>query len=279
LGPVSLSDKATIEDFVRRNFPSGHLLGIELRRLGGVLNTVYLLESRRENEKQKIVVKVFKDWYGWKWFPLALWTLGTRGFAVLGKSRLEREYAINQFLSSRGVHVPKILYVSPKERLIFKEFVYGANLTGIIKQASSPEKRSDLARVVRQVGREVAKVHMLDVALGDCKPENIILGFDGNMYFVDLEQAERGGDQAWDVAEFLYYSGHYVSLSFSEVAQILAKGFIEGYLEAGGRIENIKKARSPRYVKVFGLFTPPQHILAISNVCGEVLKSKGVGNR
>ncbi len=62
---------------------------------------------------------------------------------------------------------------------------------------------------------------------------------------------------------------------FPEVVQILAKGFIKGYLEAGGRIENIEKARSPRYVKSFALFTPPPHILAISNICAEVLKSRG----
>ncbi len=275
LGLVSLSEKATIEDFVRKNVPNAHTLRIDFRKLGGVLNTVYVLEFGRGKETREIVVKVFKDWFGLKWFPLALWALGTRSFTVLGKSRLEKEYAINKFLSSQGIRVPEIMYVSPKERLIFEEFVYGTNLTEIIKQTTS-HKTAALDEIMRQVGNEVAKVHCLDVALGDCKPENIIFTPDGEVCFLDLEQAERGGDQAWDVAEFLYYLGHHILLSSAEVARTLAEGFIKGYLEAGGDIRNIEKARSPRYLKVFGLFTPPQHILAISAACAEARKGKDI---
>jgi len=283
LGFVSLSDNVTIESFVRRTVPNSYALKVDIKKMGGVLNAVYTLRFQREMGEQKIVVKVFKDWYGWKWFPLALWSLGTRGFAVLGKSRLEREYTINGFLSNQGVYVPRILYISPKERLIFQEFVDGVNLTKIIKQTCSSEEEIDnLVKAFRQAGREIAKIHRLGVALGDCKPENLIITNDERMCFVDLEQAERDGDQAWDIAEFLYYLGHHVSLSFMETtqmvktAQIITKEFIEGYLEAGGKIENLKKIRSPRYVKVFSFFTPPHLLLVISTACGEILKSRSV---
>jgi hypothetical protein len=110
------------------------------------------------------------------------------------------------------------------------------------------------------------------LALGDCKPENIIVNQDSGIWFVDLEQAERGGDQAWDLAELLYYSGHYASLSSVEVAQTIANAFLDGYLEAGGEIKNVRKVRSPRYVKVFSFFASPHILYAISSVCGEKLK-------
>ncbi|TEU05284.1 hypothetical protein E3I90_04555, partial [Candidatus Bathyarchaeota archaeon] len=211
LGLVPLSDKTTIEDFVRKTVPSGTTLDIKIRQMGGVLNSVYLLRFQKNHEEQKVVVKKFKDWLGFKWFPLSLWTLGTKTFAVSGRTRLEREYAINQFLQGHGFPVPKILHISHQERLIFEDFIEGENMVKAIKRLiSSKEKATDEAALVREVGRKIAEAHRLGVAFGDCKPENIIIAKDEKTYFVDLEQATRDGNQVWDVAEFLYYSGHYV---------------------------------------------------------------------
>ena len=273
LGLVSFSDKVTIEDFVKKIFPENQDSKADLEKLGGVLNAVYLLRIHRLGKEQRIVVKVFKDWYGWKWFPLTLWAIGTRGFSVLGKSRLEREYAINRYLSQNNCNVPLIIHMSPKERLIFQEYIEGENLSNVIKKVySSKHEEPKFTEIIRRVGSEIAKVHGLNLALGDCKPENIIVSQDGRIWFVDLEQAERGGDQAWDLAEFLYYSGHYAFISSGEAAQMVTKAFVEGYLEAGGILENVRKARSPRYIKVFSFFTSPNILFAISNVCGEKLK-------
>ncbi|MBS7614722.1 hypothetical protein KEJ18_03200 [Candidatus Bathyarchaeota archaeon] len=271
LGLVSLSEKISIEDFVKKAFPENRDSKVDLEKLGGALNAVYSLKIHRFGREQKIVVKVFKDWYGWKWFPLKLWAFGTRGFSVLGKSRLEREYANNLYLSKNGCNVPLIIHVSPKERLIFQEFIDGESLSNIIKKLySSRQIEPDLIEKVKQVGGEIAKVHRLNLALGDCKPENIIVGPDGKIWFLDLEQAEKGGDQAWDLAELLFYSGHYGFLSSADFAQKVTKAFVNGYLEAGGSVENVKKARSPRYIKVFSFFTPPHILLAISSVCGKI---------
>jgi tRNA A-37 threonylcarbamoyl transferase component Bud32 len=213
-------------------------------------------------------VKKFEDWFGFKWFPLALWTLGTKTFTVLGRSRQEKEYAINQFLRGQGFAVPEILHVSYKERLIFKEFIEGESLVEIVKQIISSTKKASELAIVREVGRKIAESHKLGVSLGDCKPENIIVARDGKIFFVDLEQASRDGNHAWDIAEFLYYSGHYASpISPADPAELIATEFIEGYLEAGGKKESVKKAGSPRYTKVFSVFTAPHFILAISNVC------------
>ncbi|KPV61711.1 MAG: bifunctional UGMP family protein/serine/threonine protein kinase [Candidatus Bathyarchaeota archaeon BA2] len=268
LGPVALSDKSAIEDFVGKTVPGGKALDMKIDEIGGVLNDVYLLRLRRNNREQKVVVKKFRDWSGFKWLPLALWTLGTKTLAVLGRSRLEREYAINQFLHSQGFPVPEVLHVSPRERMIFEEFIEGEKMVKIIKRIISSRKAVKEAALVKEVGRKIAEAHRLGVVLGDCKPENIIVTKDGKTFFVDLEQAARDENQAWDVAEFLYYSGHHVPLISSvEPAKIIAKNFIEGYLEAGGRKETVKKAGSARYAKVFSVFTPPHVLMAISNFC------------
>jgi len=279
LGPVSFSDETTIEDFVRKNIPSAKVEDMKIEEIGGVLNDVYLLTLRRDGEKQRVVVKKFRDWWGFKWFPLALWALGTQSFAVLGRSRLEREYAINRLLHKRRVCVPKILYVSLGERLIFREFVEGENFVGVIKRVitTKGEAAAELA-LVREIGKTIASAHKLGVALGDCKPENIIVTRDGRTCLVDLEQSSRDGNQAWDVAEFLYYSGHYAFPAVStHSVELITREFIRGYLEAGGKREVIKKAGSPRYTKVFSVFTPPHVILAVSNLCkklGEQESSK-----
>jgi len=176
-------------------------------------------------------------------------------------------------LSKNGCNVPLLIHVSPKEKLIFQEYIEGENLANLIKRIySSKHEDLKLTSILKRVGSEIAKIHGLDAALGDCKPENIIVGQDGRIWFVDLEQAERGGDQAWDLAEFLYYSGRYALLSSIEMTQAVTKAFIEGYLEAGGKIVNVRKVRSPRYIKVFSFFASPHILYVISNVCGEKLR-------
>ncbi|MGQ9564946.1 MAG: lipopolysaccharide kinase InaA family protein [Candidatus Bathyarchaeales archaeon] len=271
-GLVPFCDTTDIEDFVRKLAPSRGATKIELKRLGGVLNTVYLVSFDKNGQKQRIIVKKYKDWFAFKWFPLALWTLGTHSFAVLGQTRLEREYAINQFLSQNRFAVPKILHVSPQQRLIFKEYVEGTSMTKIVKRIINAETKNekDMA-IIRKIGEKLAKAHALGVALGDCKPENIVITKDGEPVFLDLEQATRNENQAWDIAEFLYYSGHYISpLANTNAAELITRAFIEGYLQGGGKKETIKKAWSAQYTKVFAIFTPPQVIFTISSICRKI---------
>jgi len=272
-GFIPLSDATSIEEFAKKAVPSATGVKVETREIGGVLNSVYLLTLLKDHEKQRIVVKKFRDWTGFKWFPLALWSLGTKRFAVLGKSRLEREYALNQYLLNNGLTVATILHVSPRQRLIFQEFVEGKTLEQTVKTIlfSKVEAEQEL-ELVKEAGRQIAKAHKLGVGLGDCKPENIIITeAERKLCFVDLEQASRDGDHAWDIAEFLYYSGHYVPpLSPTDKIELLTRTFIAGYIEEGGGRETVKKAASPRYTKVFSIFTQPHVTLAISNICRKV---------
>jgi hypothetical protein len=239
-GLVPLSAKMDIEAFARKVLSMGEEAEIEVEKIGGVLNDVYLVSASADNDRNEVVVKRFKDWSNFKWFPLNLWALGTRTFAVLGRLRLERECAINQQLYSMGLDVPKILYVSHGERLIFMEYFEGG------------------------------------ISLGDTKPENIMVrGKNGEICLLDLEQASRSGDKVWDIAEFLYYTGHYLPpLVGTRPAELITKAFIEGYLEAGGDVKLVRKVGNPKYTKVFSIFTLPHIILAISSICRQTGKLK-----
>jgi len=272
-GPIPLSDATNIEEFAKKAVLGAGAATVETREMGGVLNSVFLLTLLKDHERQKVVVKKFRDWTGFKWFPLALWSLGTKRFAVLGKSRLEREYALNQYLLGNGLVVPRILHISTKQRLIFKEFVEGETMSETIKRILSTEAEAQAElELVKEAGRQIAKVHRVGVGLGDCKPENIIVTKEeGKLCFVDLEQASRDGDNTWDIAEFLYYSGHYVPpLVPTDKIELVAKTFIEGYLEEGGSKQTVKKAASPRYTKVFSIFAQPHVTFAVSNLCRKV---------
>jgi tRNA A-37 threonylcarbamoyl transferase component Bud32 len=278
-GLVPLSRKMDIEAFAKKVLSRGEEAEIKIEEIGGVLNDVYLIRAFVNSDERKVVVKRFKDWSSFKWFPLNLWALGTKTFAVLGRLRLERECAINQQLYTMGFDVPKILYVSHGERLIFMEYVEGEKLDGVIKRIVKPQKDEDLKTdlgVINRVGEKLARVHALGISLGDTKPENIMVREkNGEICLLDLEQASRNGDKVWDIAEFLYYAGHYLPpFVRTRPAELITKAFIEGYLRAGGDVKLIKKVGNPKYTKVFSIFTLPRIILAISNICRKAGKLK-----
>jgi len=277
-GLVPLASRVDIKAFARKVLSAGEGAEIKIEEIGGVLNDAYLIKAVMNGEERKVFVKRFKDWSSFKWFPLTLWTVGTRTFAVLGRSRLERECAINQLLYSKGLAVPKLLYVNHAERLVFMEYVEGESLEKVIKRITDSKSAGEMEKnlsIINKVGERFAEVHSLDIALGDTKPENIIIGKNGEIYLLDFEQASRNGDKIWDVAEFLYYAGHYISpFVGTRSAELIAKAFIEGYLKGGGNAETIKKAGNARYTKVFSIFTLPYIMLAISNICRKTDKPK-----
>jgi Kae1-associated kinase Bud32 len=273
-GLVSLTDRVNIEAFARKMLLNSENAKIKLEQVGGVLNDVYLIKVCSDGAEKKVLVKRFRDWSGFKWFPLTLWSLGARTFAVLGRSRLEKECAISELLRCEGFNVPKILHVSHNKRLVFMEYIEGENLSNAIKRIAASESeekaQEDLNRIMR-VGETFARVHSLNVALGDTKPENVIVDRKDEIYLLDFEQASRDGDKAWDVAEFLYYSGHYLPLYTNDKAGSIARAFISGYLNAGGDVATVKNAGAPKYTRVFSVFTLPSVILTMSNVCRKTL--------
>jgi len=270
-GLVPLANRINIGAFARKVLRASADAQIKITSIGGILNDVYLVTIGADGNEKKVVVKRFRDWSNFKWFPLTLWSIGTKTFAVLGSSRLERECAINRLLRSQGVAVPDVLYVSPNERLIFMEYVMGEDLSNAVKRIAGSkndgERKRDIA-LIPNVGSLFAKVHALDVSLGDTKPENILVDRKDELYLTDLEQAGRKGDKSWDIAEFLYYSGHYVS-AFADPhgVELMAESFIRGYLRAGGNVKTVKNAANTKYTKVFSLFAYPRVMVALSKIC------------
>lgn len=266
-GLVRLSERAYLEALPKH---IGYLKDFEItgiRKLGTAVNFVYLLTMKRGKEERRIAVKLFKDWHGLKWFPLALWTLGVQKFALRGSSRLANEYTALMHMRKWGLPAPEVLHVSWANRMLFTEFIEGTNVQDLLKSFFSEEGKEKekekegedkLQDILWRVGIALAKVHETGIVLGDPKPENIMVDAEGNIYFLDLEQAVlEGGDPSWDLAELLYYSGHY---TFStERVSILTKRLVEGYVKKGSK-DIVAKALKPKYVRVFAVITPP-HIL------------------
>jgi tRNA A-37 threonylcarbamoyl transferase component Bud32 len=270
-GLVPLVNMMDIEAFSRKVLSANKNTKVDIQEIGGILNDVYLIKTLADDEERRIVVKSFKDWSSFKWFPLTLWTVGTRTFAVLGRSRLERECAMNQLLYSKGFIVPKIVHVNHDKRLIFMEYVEGETIEKVIKRVAGSKSIEAMRKglsIINKVGGKFAEVHALDISLGDTKPENILVEKNTEICLLDFEQAARNGDKVWDIAEFLYYTGHYISpFVGTQAAELIASAFIEGYLRAGGSAKMVKKAGNPKYMKVFSVFTFPHVMLAISSIC------------
>jgi tRNA A-37 threonylcarbamoyl transferase component Bud32 len=270
-GLVSLSDKIDIKGFTQKILLKGQSVDIEVEPIGSMLNDVYLINAG----DRKVLAKRFKDWSGFKWFPLTLWSFGARSFSVSGQARLAKECAIAEYLLNAGFNVPKILHVSNAERIIFMEFIEGESLSQAIKRYGTDEAEEDVLELVGKVGEILAGVHRSNVSLGDSKPDNMLIKPDGSIFLIDFEQAVQGGDKAWDIAVFLYYCGHYLQPFDSNIkAESIAISFIEGYLRGGGNVGDIHEAGVPKYTRVFSIFTMPAIILAISNVCKQAETGK-----
>jgi Kae1-associated kinase Bud32 len=277
-GLVSLSDKVDIKAFAQKMVLKGENKNIEVEPVGGMLNDVFLIKANGIGGETKVLAKRFKDWSGFKWFPLTVWSFGARSFVVSGQARLAKECAISDFLHSEGFNVPKILHVSNAERIVFMEYIDGENLSEAIKRvatSSDPANIDDVLDKVGRVGEIFAKVHSHNVCLGDTKPDNVLIKRDGTIFLIDFEQATKDGDKAWDIAVFLYYSGHYLQPFSSFKAESVAKAFINGYLKSGGNVYNVKKAGGPKYTRVFSIFTLPPTIRVISDVCKKTEPEKG----
>ena len=266
-GLVSLSDKIDIKGFTQRLLLKDSNAEVEVEPIGGVLNDVYLIKAG----ERKVLAKQFKDWSGFKWFPLSLWSFGARSFSVSGQARLAKEYAISELLHSKGFKVPKVFHVSNAERLVFMEFIEGESLGKIIKKYGTLDNETvnvDVLGTVRRVGMNLATIHSKNVVLGDTKPDNVLVKQDGTIYLIDFEQAQQGGDRAWDIAVFLYYCGHYLQ-PFDGInkAEAITNSFIDGYLEGGGNVNDIHKAATPKYTRIFSIFTLPSIMLVIASAC------------
>ena len=254
-GMINLNEKSSIVDVALKLRPGAK---VAITPLAGVLNDVYLVSA----DDEQLVAKKYTDWFSLKWFSLNLVTLGTKKFSVIGKARLANEYAMNRILSAENVPVPEIIHVNIPHRILLERYVSGKNIADLARLASSSDQLSaGDYEVAIEIGRTIAKIHAIDVTVGDSKPENFLVSPDRKVYSLDLEQAARKGDKAWDISEFLFYSGHYSPLMTAGLSQLI-DGFMEGYIEFGER-SVLKRASGLNYAKVFSIWTAPPIMLRI----------------
>jgi tRNA A-37 threonylcarbamoyl transferase component Bud32 len=255
-GLTSFSETASLNEIASKLRPGRP---ITISPLAGVLNEVFLITAGKE----QFVAKKFTDWHGFKWFTLNLVSFGSKLFTVSGKARMANEYGINRYLAKKGLKVPQIIHVSYSHRILVERYVSGTGLSDFVTSAVNQSTLTEgECRLAESLGETLARIHGVGVSVGDAKPENFVAS-DGEIFTVDLEQAGKRGDYAWDIAELLFYTGHYsASQRPTRGLSMLVKAFIEGYLQKG-RPAELKQAAGIRYAKVFSLWTPAPVILEI----------------
>ncbi len=258
-GSASLKDETSAIELLKRLKPNE---AIHIKRLGSALNEVFLAEVAGE----QLVVKKFSNWYMFKWFMLNIAALGSKLFSVSGKERLSNEYGALRLLEEKDLAVQRVIHVSIPQRMLIKEYINGLTYLNIIKAYLDFDNEVDIPsdNPFLKLGDMFASVHKSNIALGDTKPENFLLSDDGKVYVLDLEQAKVNGDIVWDIAELLYYTGHY-AFSFNKELETIIDDFIKGYLHSHGSINVLHKAASLPYLKVFSFWTPLPILIFISN--------------
>lgn len=221
------------------------------KEIGEPYTTTRVLTLTSGAKERSFVVKNFSDVRSLKWALLGIWAVAARKFSMAPIARLAREYQATLILREAGLHVPAIAAVAPDERIIVKEFVEGPTLSKLLDEYF--QGHDGVLERVRDFAAVLARVHSLGLALGDAKASNVIVAGDG-MYLTDLEQAVEGGDSAWDVAEFLYYTA---KLSRKEAnMEKLVRAFLESYSSKGDPAV-IRKAAGSRYLTPFRPFLTP----------------------
>jgi tRNA A-37 threonylcarbamoyl transferase component Bud32 len=256
-GLVSFSERTSLEEIVSTLRPRRQ---ITISPLAGVLNEVFLVTVGDE----QYVAKKFTDWHGFKWFTLNIVSFGSKLFAVSGKSRMANEYGINRYLAKKGLNVPEVIYASVEQRILIQNYIPGTALNDFAKQiVSQTYVTGSQAQLAEELGETLARVHKVGVSIGDAKPENFVAK-DDEIFTVDLEQAGKRGDYAWDIAELLFYTGHYsAGPSPTRGLTGVIDAFIRGYLRKGESAE-LRRAAGVRYARVFSLWAPAPVVLEIT---------------
>jgi tRNA A-37 threonylcarbamoyl transferase component Bud32 len=261
-GIVSLNERFSFEDIVSRLRPGRP---VTVSPLAGVLNEVFLLTAGKE----RFVAKKFTDWHNFKWFTLNLVSFGSKFFAVSGKVRMANEYGMNRYLAKKGLKVPEIVFASVKQRTLVENYISGTPLNKFVTEAVGQSALTGQQyQLARTLGETLARIHEAGVSVGDSKPENFVARGD-EVLTIDLEQAGRRGDYAWDIAELLLYIGHYsTSPTPARGLSELIEAFIEGYAKLGN-VAELKRASGVRYAKPFSLWTPAPIILEVTKMLRE----------
>ena len=244
-----------LEDYLRTRIEI-----VKKERLAGILSLLQKIMVVTDGGVKSYVLKRYSDVGLLKWGPVDWWASPVE-FSTYPNKRLASEYRYLLELKKRGFNVPDLIAVFWGDRSLVREYVEGVPLSDILTDRKS---LLDFREVECKFGKELARLHGRRIFLGDSKPQNILVNDEGEIFFTDLEQANDMGDPAWDISLFLFYGAKF-SLQKDRILSA-AEAFIEGYLQEGEK-ENIVKAASDNYVRIFIPFVLPEILKALTNLC------------
>jgi tRNA A-37 threonylcarbamoyl transferase component Bud32/predicted nucleotidyltransferase len=191
-----------------------------------------------------IVAKKFATLKGAKWAALNFWSFSTgshlkHSFKVDPLFRLGTEYKALRYLRNEiGLGTPAVVAINFECRILVTNFVEGQNMSQIIKDSLKKRSTAGIENIfwIRTAGKNIAMIHSTQSALGNIKPNNIIInnigGVNGRAFFTDLEQfnfnsAEYSSDPIWDIIQFLCWG--LKRTRNIPIAKEIVREFLSGY--------------------------------------------------
>jgi len=265
---LRLEEGAILADTAKIDRQLAKLVGLEEFRsrekdLGEPTATTRVITLESGDVKRSFVVKNFSDVRSLKWALLGFWAMAARKFSMTPIARLEREYRASRQLRLQGIHTPKIVALALDERVLVRDYVEGRSLSKIVDEILHGGQEG--LDEVEEFAETMVKAHAAGFGLGDTKASNVIVAQDG-LYLTDLEQAVEGGDSAWDIAEFLFYSGKFSVKE--EGMERVARAFLAAYAKKGDP-ETIREARKAKYFRPFQPFVMPGMSSLLKNLMSE----------
>jgi tRNA A-37 threonylcarbamoyl transferase component Bud32 len=218
------------------------------RKKGESYTATQLLEISSKGKRVEFILKGFPELRAVKWALLNLWAFTGKKFRMTPFAMLQREYEGVFRLRKLGIPTHRIVGIAPDEKILVTRFVTGVPLSKFVG-AVTGGKGND-TKYVAKYAKTLAKMHRDGLVYGDTKAENVIVSEDEISLF-DLEQTVEDGDPAWDLAEFLYFSGR--SAKNEEGMKLVADSFLASYRDENGT-GTIAKAKGVRYLLPFQPF-------------------------
>lgn len=191
-----------------------------------------------------IVAKTFATLKGAKWAALNFWSFSVgshfkHSFKVDPLFRLGNEYKALRYLRNEiGLNTPAVLAINFERRILVTSFVEGQSMSQIIKDSLKKRSTAGIENIfwIRTAGKNVAIIHSTQSALGNIKPNNIIInnvgGINSRIFFTDLEQFSfnntgYSSDPIWDIIQFLCWS--LKRTNNIPIAKEIVREFLSGY--------------------------------------------------
>lgn len=225
----------------------------------------YTLEDAHNSSRSiSIVAKKFAKLKGVKWAALNVWSLSTasifkHSFKVDPLFRLGTEYKALRYLRNElGLNTPTILVVDLERRILVTNHVEGKSMSHIIQNSLEKESTAGTENIfwIRTIGTQIAMIHSTQFALGNVKPNNIIInnsnGSNSGIFFTDLEQFvfsddQHGSDPIWDIIQILCWS--LKRTKNIPIAKEIVREFFTGYFSCGHlSTANIKSTTMKEYI-------------------------------